>query len=166
MPATDRHQRHLPPVVAGDAGAAAARPGEPPAGARPAAAAVGRDDPRPGAGGQRAAGREARRPVGAAVSAGRAVEGAGRDAAATTSRTTAPDLYRRSLYTFWKRTVAAAGDDDLRRRRPRDLRRPRDAHQHAAAGAEPDERRDLRRSGARAGRADHEAKAERRPKSA
>ena len=64
----------LPPVVARDAGAAAARPGEPPAGPRAAAPAVGRDDPRPGAGGQRPARRANRRAVGQAVSAGRAVE--------------------------------------------------------------------------------------------
>ena len=35
------------------------------------------------------------------------------------------NLYRRSLYTFWKRTVGAAGHDRVRRRRPRDVHRAR-----------------------------------------
>ncbi len=52
-------------------------------------------------------------------------------------------LYRRSLYTFLEAHGAAAGDDDVRRRRPRDLHRARDPHQHAAAGADADERRDV-----------------------
>ena len=51
------------------------------------------------------------------------VERAGRRR--TTSRTTGPSLYRRSLYTFWKRTVPPPAMVDLRRRRPRDLRRAR-----------------------------------------
>ena len=29
------------------------------------------------------------------------------------------DLYRRSLYTFWKRTIRPAGDDHVRRPHPR-----------------------------------------------
>ena len=50
MQKTDRHQRDLPAVLEGHAGAAAAGPGEPAAGARPADAASGRDGPRSGAG--------------------------------------------------------------------------------------------------------------------
>ena len=72
-------QRDLPPVVAGRRpSCCATRPGEPPAGPRPAVPALGRDDPRPGAGGQRPARRAARRAVGQAVPAGGAVERAGR----------------------------------------------------------------------------------------
>ena len=67
----DRDQCHLPPVVAGDPRALAPRPGEPPAGAGAAVPAPGGDDPRPGAGGQRAARRADRRPVGAALPARR-----------------------------------------------------------------------------------------------
>ena len=52
-------------------------------------------------------------------------------------------LYRRGLYTFWKRTIAPPGDADFRRLGPRNLHRPRDPYQHAIAGAESDERRDL-----------------------
>ena len=51
----------------------------------------------------RAAGREDRRAVGEAVPAGRAVEGApGGDGLQAGH---GEGLYRRSLYTFWKRTV-------------------------------------------------------------
>ena len=57
------------------------------------------------------------------------------------------DLYRRSLYTFWKRTLGPADADDVRLVHPRDLHRAHRPHEHAAAGAEPDERRDVRRSG-------------------
>ena len=40
----------------------------------------------------------------------------------TISRITGDALHRRSLYTFWKRTVAAADDDEFRRGGARDLR--------------------------------------------
>ena len=102
----DRDQRDLPAIVEGDAGAGAARSGEPAAGARAALPPAGRDDPRPGAGRRRAAGGEDRRAVGEAVSAGRACGKSWPCRTWITSRARAPDLYRRSLYTFWKRTVA------------------------------------------------------------
>ena len=34
------------------------------------------------------------------------------------------DLYRRTMYTFWKRTSPAADAGDVRRAGPRDLHRP------------------------------------------
>ena len=60
-PANDRHQRHLSPIVEGDARIAAPRSGQSPARARPALPAVRRDDPRSGAVRQRPARRETRR---------------------------------------------------------------------------------------------------------
>ena len=64
------------------------------------------------------------------------------------------NLYRRSLYTIWKRTAAPPTHDPLRRAEAGDVPRAPVPHQHAAAGARPDERRDLRGSGPRAGAAD------------
>ena len=64
---------------------------------------------------------------------------------------TGPDLYRRSLYTFWKRTVPrrrrwstfdAAGRETCTVREVAD--------EHAAPGPQPAERRDLRRGRPRA----------------
>ena len=68
---------------------------------------------------ERPARRAARRPVGPAVSAGRAVEGArpARDYKAGHGA----DLYRRSLYTFWKRTVAPPAMVTFDASTPRDL---------------------------------------------
>ena len=63
------------------------------------------------------------------------------------------DLYRRSLYTFWKRTAAASRDDRFRRARPRVLHRQTLAHQHPAPGAHSAERSDVRRGRAEARRA-------------
>ena len=70
------------------------------------------------------------------------------------SRTTAAALYRRSLYTFWKRTVAAAVLLTFDGPTPRDLHRPAAADQHAAAGAGAAERRHLRRGRPRPGERD------------
>ena len=52
---------------------------------------------------RRAACREARRAVGQALPAGRSLEGAGRHRRYQPDH--GRDLYRRSLYTFWKRTI-------------------------------------------------------------
>ena len=64
-------ERDLPAKLKSDAGIAAARSREPVAGARPATAAACRNDSRPGAAGFRPSGREARRPIRQALSAGR-----------------------------------------------------------------------------------------------
>ena len=61
----------------------------------------------------------------------------------------AEKVHRRSLYTFWKRTSAAAADDHLRRPVARGLHGAPRADQHAAPGPPPDERAAVRR-GARA----------------
>ena len=45
------------------------------------------------------------------------------------------NLYRRSLYTIWKRTAAPPTHDPVRRAGARDVPRAPVAHQHAAAGA-------------------------------
>ncbi len=55
-------------------------------------------------------------------------------------------LYRRSLYTIWKRTAAPSRDDAVRHAQPRDLHRQTLAHQHPATGARPAQRDHLRRS--------------------
>ena len=63
------------------------------------------------------------------------------------------DLYRRSLYTFWRRTIPppSMANFDASARESHMVRPVRD--QHAAAGARSDERRDVRRGGARVCRA-------------
>ena len=65
-------------------------------------------------------------------------------------------LWRRSLYTFWKRTMLPPTMQVFDASPRESCTVARDAHEHAAAGAQPDERRDLCRSGADAGRADDE----------
>ena len=75
------------------------------------------------------------------------------------------DLYRRTMYTFWKRTSPPPTLDHVRRAGPRDLHRPPLDDQHAAAGAGAVERSDLRRSLAQAGRANHDRSAGHRPTS-
>ena len=71
--------------------------------------------------------------------------------AQTYAQSHGPDLYRRSMYTFWKRTVPppALTTFDAPDREKCTARRAR--HQHAAAGAGAAERSDLRGSGARVG---------------
>ncbi len=64
---------------------------------------------------------------------------------------TGTELYRRSLYTYWKRSVPNPTMLAVRRAVPRNVHRAADADQHAAAGAGFDERPDLRRSGPRLG---------------
>ena len=108
--------RDLPPDPRGRRPSCWHGPGQPPAGARPALPARRRVAPRPGAGRQRPARRAGRRAERQAAPAGRAVGGRGRRGRRTrlhapTRQSHGEDLYRRSLYTFWKRTVAAAADD-------------------------------------------------------
>ena len=126
------------------------RSGKPASGPRPAETALGGNDPRPGAGRQRPARRTGRRPFGAALSA-----------AGTVERFERPDLQARfgtgplspqPLHVL-EADGRPAGDGRLRRLDPRDVHRPRNADQHAAAGAQPAQRRHLHRSVPQAGRA-------------
>ena len=109
---------HLPPVGRDHAGEAREGPAEPAALARAAVPHGRRDDPRLRAGGQRPAGR--RRSAGRASSR-TSPRGSGRRwpcpraTPATTSRDHGEKLYRRSLYTFWKRSRAAGLDGHLQR---------------------------------------------------
>ena len=61
----------------------------------------------------------------------------------TYTESTGRDLYRRSMYTVWKRTVPPAGADHLRRARPREVHRAPLRDQYAAPGAGAVERSDL-----------------------
>ena len=54
-------------------------------------------------------------------------------------------LYRRSLYTFWKRAAPAGVDGHLQRPEPRGLHRPPRADEHAAPGARHAQRPAVRR---------------------
>ena len=100
----DRHQRHVSAIVEGDAGVVRARSGESLARARPALSPAGVHDPRPGAGRQRLARRTSRRPAGEAVSA-RGHLGGGDVRQIKYEQDHGDALYRRSLYTFWRRIV-------------------------------------------------------------
>ena len=53
-------------------------------------------------------------------------------------------LFRRSLYTFWKRSAPPASHGDFQCPHARELRRPPRTHQHAPAGSGDDERRPVR----------------------
>ena len=98
MSATYRQSSQASPGIAG------ARSRQRTAGAWPGPPAHGGDAARPGAGRQRIAGREDRRAERQAVSARRAVGGKAMGAPQY-DQGKGDDLYRRSLYTFWKRTV-------------------------------------------------------------
>ena len=63
------------------------------------------------------------------------------------------DLYRRGMYTLWKRTRATGVARDLRRARSREVHGPPRSDEYAAAGADADERPDLRRGRPRPGAA-------------
>ena len=85
----------------------------------------------------------------------------GRSCAATgsTCRTTGTNLYRRSLYTFWKRTIPPPGMIELRRRRaarPASVRETRTNTPLQALDLMNDVT--YRRGGARAGRARDEGR--------
>ena len=75
------------------------------------------------------------------------------------------DLYRRTMYTFWKRTSPPPDTRHVRRARPRDLHRPPLDDEHAAPGAGPAERPDLCRGLAQVGRANHDRRRRWRPTS-
>ena len=110
--APDRDLGDLPPVIGGHRGAARARSRQPAAGARPAPAPAGRVDPRHRAGGQRSP--ERRRSAVRACcptsrpACGKRWRSAKGFSAQSYVQSHGPDLYRRGMYTFWKRTVPPA----------------------------------------------------------
>ena len=61
------------------------------------------------------------------------------------------DRYRRSLYTFWRRTSPYPGLHDVRCRQPGILHRPARPDEHPAPGADPAERPGIVRGGPCAG---------------
>ena len=99
--AADGHVRDLPADVRVLRGAARARPRQHLVGARTALPTQRRDDPRRRAAGVGLVGRPTGRTAGQAVPTGRFV---GRESGGRYVRGKGDDLYRRSLYTFWKRT--------------------------------------------------------------
>ena len=96
--------RHVPAVVAGHGGAAAEGSGQPFAGARSAIPAGAGGDSRSGAGGFGTAGGEGGRAFGEAVPAAGLWQELG--GGSGYKQDSGEGLYRRSLYTYWKRTVA------------------------------------------------------------
>ena len=107
------------------AGVAGEGSGESPAGARAALPPARRDGARQRAGRQRPA-RQARS-AGRACSrisrraSGKSWRAARRSPRRNTTRATGADLYRRSMYTFWKRTRAAGRADHVRCAGPREM---------------------------------------------
>ena len=99
----DRAVGHVPAVVGGDAGARGTRSVQPAAGARSAGPDGGRDGPRRRAGGERPAQPEDGRPERVSAAAATA---SGTCPYSSDKWTTSEgeDRYRRSLYTFWRRT--------------------------------------------------------------
>ena len=69
----------------------------------------------------------------------------------TYTQSTGEDLYRRSMYTVWKRTVPPPSADNVRRARPREVYGAAHHYQYAAAGAGAAQRSHLRRGQPRAG---------------
>ena len=101
----DRHQRDLPAIVAASRRSCCRRDPENRLLARGPRFRLSAEMIRDQAlFAERPARREGRRPVGEAVPAAGAVEGAGRHDEYVQDH--GANLYRRSLYTFWKRTVA------------------------------------------------------------
>ena len=106
----DRHVGDLPAIVGRYQAASGQRSRESPAGPRPAFSPASRVHPRPGAGAQRPAEPRDRRPQRQSVSTRRPVAGArlAQDSKNWTRQffvqSHGQDLYRRTMYTFWKRT--------------------------------------------------------------
>ena len=124
----DRHQRDLSPGVARAGRAARSRPGEPPAGARAAVPALGRGGARQCPGDRRAADAQIGGPsVKPYQPAGLWEELAGGAGEGPYIQDKGPDLYRRSLYVYRKRTVPhpALATFDAPSRETCQVKRPR-----------------------------------------
>ena len=134
--AADRHVVRAMAVVGDVSGAARARPGEPAARARPALPHARGDDPRHRARRQRPDQRRDRRPGACPYQpAGLWEEMAFGDGylAQSAEQSRGKDLYRRGIYTFWKRTVPPASLATFDAPDREKCGAPR-AHEHAAPG--------------------------------
>ena len=136
----DRDERDVPAVVDSQARAGDKRSGEPAARAGSAAATACGNRPRPGAGGVRPAGEK----VGGPSVRPYQPAGSGASLATrTTSPTRASPVPPEPVHVL-EAHRAASVHGDLRFRDAGKLHGSRVADEHAAAGAEPDERRDVR----------------------
>ena len=111
-PATDRHKCHLSAIVESDAGVIETRSRKPAACSRSASSVARRNDSRSSTVCERSVGAYHRRPICKTLSAGRglwrevAFDFSGANLTAQIYQPdTGANLYRRSMYTFWKRTA-------------------------------------------------------------
>ena len=140
-PSADRHERHLPAIVAGHAGTAGEGPTESAAGSRPTLPHRSRD---------RCATRRwrsgcslrSRRPERLSAATSRRND-RGRLRRPGWKASQGEDRYRRGLYTFTKRTEPLRHFHDVRCSERRGLRRPPRGLEHATAGLDAVERHGL-----------------------
>ena len=136
-------ERDIPAIVGIQAGAGGAGSREPPVLARAAFPPARGNHPRPGAFRRRAVDGKIGRAFREAIPAGRSLERAG-DAGHGLRPEQGPGSLSPQPVHILEAHHRAAHDDEFRFRPARDLCGARDPNRHAAAGAEPDERRDFR----------------------